>query len=376
MSPAPAKNDDMPEIAVVGSTVHVVWIADDVGGACNLCVIWYRRSRDNGKTWDPRVTIAAADKYLQTVYYANRMMAVDNQNVVHIAWTTSPPNNDFDGLVQYVRSKDGGTTWDPVKTLYDVNQYPWWTTISVISTDGVKTSIAAMVTSDRAAGGWIQLFTTADGGNTFTSTTVFGTATTDSWYLLDSKRAGDRTYVLYSDVSNLYGHVAKDYVAVVPDSGAKLGPYLVSVPAKDGNHYATIWQGNDYSPKIAVNADKAYVVFGCQDANNVERATMRRFTNYGASLDPTVITSDTDPDGGVNQDDVSVAANSYYGMMVYHVDTSDIYGGINKIVVKRYSESAQAPVPAAPIFNKQSYYRGSIYPTIMAGSSQNAYVMW
>ena len=211
----------------------------------------------------------------------------------------------------------------------------------------------------------------------FSSTSVFGTATTDQgWYLLDAKRTGDRTYVLYSDVSDLYGHVAKDYVMVVPDSGAKLGPYMVSVPAKNGSHYATIWQGNNYSPKIAVSADKAYVVFGCQDANNVERATMRRFTNYGASLDPTVITSDTDPDGNVNEDDVSVAANSNYAMMVYHVDTSDALGGINKIVVKRYSESAQAAVPATPLFNKQSYYRGSIYPTIMAGSGQNAYVMW
>jgi uncharacterized protein (TIGR03437 family) len=377
MTPAPGIPDDLPEVAVVGSTVHILWLANDPGGSCGDCVIWYRRSRDNGRTWDPRVQIATADKNLDTAYNSNRFMAVDNQNVVHIAWPTTNPANTFDGWLMYRRSKDGGTTWDPVKNLYDVNTSPWWPTITVISTDGVKTTIAADIQSDRAGGGWIQLLTTADGGTTFTSASVFGTATTDSWYLIDAKRAGDRTYVLYSDTSDLYGHVAKEYLKVIPDSGSAFGPYLLSVPSKDGNHRATIWQSNNYSPKIALAADKAYVVFGCEDANNVERSLMRRLYNYGANLDPAIITSDDDPDGSVaSPDDVSVAGNTAGGMMVYHVDLGDKYGGINKIVVKRYSEAAQAAQPATPLFTKASYFRGSNYPTIAAGSAQNAYVMW
>lgn len=377
MTPAPAVPDDLPEVTVVGLTVHVLWLANDPAGACSSCVIWYRRSRDNGKTWDPRVMIAPADRGINTAFNGNRFMAVDNNNVVHIAWPTVSPTNSFDGWLMYRRSRDGGTTWDAVKNLYDVNTWPWWPDITIISTDGVKTNIAANITSDRAAGGWIQLLTTSDGGNTFTSTNTFGQSTTDSYKLLDAKRAGDRTYVLYSDITDLYGGVAKDYLKVVPDSGSGFGPYLVSVPSKDGSHHATLWQSNNYSPKIAVSSDKAYVAFACLDANNVRRSTMRRLYNYGANLDPAIIASEDDPDGTVSSaDDVSVAANGSYGMMVYHVDTGDKYGGIAKIVVKRYSESSQAAVPAISMFGKVSYFRGSGQPTINTGSGQNAFVMW
>ena len=61
LSPAPAMDDDQAEIAVVGSTVHVIWVADDPtpGGAYHT-VIWYRRSLDTCSKAFPKLLCAQA----------------------------------------------------------------------------------------------------------------------------------------------------------------------------------------------------------------------------------------------------------------------------------------------------------------------------
>ena len=314
LAPAPAMNDDQAEIAVVGSTVHVIWVADDpTPGGAYQTVIWYRRSLDNGKSWGPRVQLAAADRQLQSEYSSSRRLAVDNQNVVHVAWATTPADDTWKGILQYRRSPDGGTTWDPVKTLYNTGASAMWTHFVTASTDGVKTTIGVSVYSDRSPANYIMLFTTSDGGRTFSPTSVYGTNTTEGRSLLDIKRAGDRTYVLYTGVTSLYSGIAKDYVSVISDSGSVIGSYVVSVPAKDGNHHALIFQDYNYSPKLAVSGDNAYAVFTGLDANDVKRAFLRRFYNYGASLDPAVMTSADDPvSSNIESTDVSVAANDSY----------------------------------------------------------------
>src|ERR1700690_1811019 len=82
--------DDQPEIAGIGSNVHVMWITteyDSFGHNSAFIAVYYRRSRDNGKTFDPAVRV-----YAQASSSTNPMiedptlhhMAVDNNSVVHI----------------------------------------------------------------------------------------------------------------------------------------------------------------------------------------------------------------------------------------------------------------------------------------------------
>ncbi|MBZ5523893.1 MAG: LamG domain-containing protein [Acidobacteriia bacterium] len=172
-------------------------------------------------------------------------------------------------------------------------------------------------------------------------------------------------------MTSLYSGIAKDYVSVISDSGSVIGSYVVSVPAKDGNHHALIFQDYNYSPKLAVSGDNAYAVFTGLDANDVKRAFLRRFYNYGASLDPAVMTSADDPvSSNIESTDVSVAANDSYAFMVYHLHYSD------KIVLRRYSESKQALEAAQPLTTQAYYFSGAWYPTVLAGAGQSAYVMW
>lgn len=57
---------DQPEIAAVGKTVHILWVANDPQLGAQT-VLFYRRSRDNGKTWDARVRLFS-DKELESAY--------------------------------------------------------------------------------------------------------------------------------------------------------------------------------------------------------------------------------------------------------------------------------------------------------------------
>ena len=54
--------DDEPEIAVAGSTVHVMWMTWEYDSSAHNSVVnavYYRRSKDNGKTFDPVVRVYA-----------------------------------------------------------------------------------------------------------------------------------------------------------------------------------------------------------------------------------------------------------------------------------------------------------------------------
>lgn len=74
-----------PKVAAQGNYVHVVW-TDDSGGN-----IYYRRSTDNGWTWDLE-TILGNGSNPKIEAYGNR---------VHVLWS--------DG---YIKSDDNGTTWN------------------------------------------------------------------------------------------------------------------------------------------------------------------------------------------------------------------------------------------------------------------------
>ncbi|UCE39382.1 MAG: hypothetical protein JSW00_09225 [Thermoplasmata archaeon] len=74
-----------PKVAVEGNNVHVVWTDDDGGN------IYYRRSTDNGWTWDSETILGNG---------SNPKIAVYGNNV-HVLWSES-----------YRKSDDNGTTWN------------------------------------------------------------------------------------------------------------------------------------------------------------------------------------------------------------------------------------------------------------------------
>jgi hypothetical protein len=91
---------EYPSIAVSGTSVHVVWddYRDDPQGE-----IYYKRSTDNGLTWDTvdnRLTRASGYSLVPSVSVTN--------SFVHVVWHDYRDNN-FE--IYYKRSTNGGLTW-------------------------------------------------------------------------------------------------------------------------------------------------------------------------------------------------------------------------------------------------------------------------
>ena len=77
------EEDFNQEIAVVGSTVHVMWFTHDKDVWARY-KIFCRRSTDNGQTWEPKQLIYTSDSGLDTDYTYKRMVVTGD--TVHIAF--------------------------------------------------------------------------------------------------------------------------------------------------------------------------------------------------------------------------------------------------------------------------------------------------
>jgi len=88
-----------PSVAVNGSVVHVTWMDTRDGGGYE---VYYKRSEDTGLTWseDMRLTATAYTSKLPNI-------AVSGQ-VVHIVWQDTRNINEE---IYYKQSTDGGMSW-------------------------------------------------------------------------------------------------------------------------------------------------------------------------------------------------------------------------------------------------------------------------
>jgi len=97
---------EKPSIAIsTGGALHVVWHDGTVGNY----EIYYKRSLDNGVTWEgnQRLTWTTGDSLVPKI-------AADSTGGIHVVWQDDTPiTND----IYYKGSTNGGTTWSAVKRI-------------------------------------------------------------------------------------------------------------------------------------------------------------------------------------------------------------------------------------------------------------------
>jgi hypothetical protein len=118
----------VPKLAVVGDTVHIVYLA----GA-----LYYRRSVNGGKTWAQQVEIVSDDSMSAQLW--NRPLAASGRNI-YVVWENRSPSG-FITSVKVRRSTDGGASWLEPQMLVR-NSFPFYYFAPIVAAYGEDVYVA------------------------------------------------------------------------------------------------------------------------------------------------------------------------------------------------------------------------------------------
>ncbi|MDQ7830672.1 MAG: sialidase family protein [Desulfovibrionaceae bacterium] len=274
-----------PEIAVVGDTVHAVWVTE----SSDIWQIWYRRSLDGGSTWQERVKIAEGGPNDIDIDETHKRLAVSG-TTVHIAFTGTNWSSPWAGTLSYSRSTNNGASFEATQILSQTTGCTL--TNSYIVSEGINVSIALRLRSGsgykRDSG---ELFTSANDGASFTHTQIFEYAHNDPPYagatVYDILRSGSNVYVMYNTYNGRgcsYEGESRMFLASSTNSGASFGQSLLSIPQSDGCYKASSGQASHYVSKIAAVDSTVAATWTGTNTDGIRTVFYRRSTNNGADF--------------------------------------------------------------------------------------------
>ncbi len=100
-----------PVVAVSGEYVHIAWIESEPTTDGLRATIWYVRSTDAGATYETARSIAPLTGY------ASALQCVVDGSTVHLAWLATSYTTGTPAAVDYQRSVDSGLTFEPFVTV-------------------------------------------------------------------------------------------------------------------------------------------------------------------------------------------------------------------------------------------------------------------
>lgn len=135
----------LPEIAVSGNKVHVIWIEEDFG-------LLYRRSLDGGISWQQ------IDSIIPGVGYSSILSTGDTIFIAGI--------NSSTGILKFTKSYNGGVNWLPLVNVTRANAYP---TLKLVSSN-----ILNLTVSYRAVPGVCEIYNISsyNGGDIWTDSII------------------------------------------------------------------------------------------------------------------------------------------------------------------------------------------------------------
>jgi hypothetical protein len=313
------------EIEVVGSTVHVLWFTQ---GADYGCKVYYRRSTDNGQTWEPKqLLISRAQNVIVTDNTYKRMVVTGN--TVHIALNYyGGEGGGWYGVLGYLRSINNGASFEPIRPLFTA-AIAWHVLDVRVAASNGKVTIGFRNQYNAGVDNQYYILNSDNGGTDFTQHTVYATTTGSGWGVYDLQRVGDNIYVLYTDSDAYYGLTYSNlYLAASANAGAtNFTSTLISVPSSNGKHKTGTLQDNHYVPKIAGVGNKVSVIWNGLDATDVSSVFSRQSTNsgatFGAAMNLTngVIPADKVLQGG--QETLAAQGSYVYSLLV--TTASNVY---------------------------------------------------
>ena len=221
------------EVQISGSTIHVAWMELVKQNDGNY-PLYYRRSLDNGKTWEKPRIIAVIDKTYWTSSSTgdaiggcnSHWMQVDGKSV-HFAlpfWS-----KDGKHSFSYIRSTDGGATftsqvlWETTATYIDASR-------PHVASDGQNVVVAVNVDSNKP-----YVWTSSDGGKTFNLTKI-----NENYKLADLQVSGKRWTILgFLDSGQAYDRWSRVFFSTSADGGKTVSTENMAYAASNGKTYST-----------------------------------------------------------------------------------------------------------------------------------------
>lgn len=252
LTTTPKELNESPSIAMWGQTIHAVWSKQNFENSS----IYYRKSYDNGKTWENTTEL------IPNMTHAYYPAIAVYKNIVHIVWIDY---RDTNSEIYYTRSADNGDTWDnarrltydsPVKNcIYDI----------VICTDGDNVYISWK--DYRTGTSEIFFKKSRDGGITWTADQQL----TDDYspsYCPSLAVDENFLYIAFQD-----GGLKPDICFLKSDSsGDEWNEKLYIVETQDASK----------NPRLAVSKHNLYLVWQ-DDRTGVNEIYLKTSTDHGAS---------------------------------------------------------------------------------------------
>jgi hypothetical protein len=259
-------NDIVPEIAISGNTIHLVWLEYNTAYTEPLPKIYYRRSLDLGKTWEapqPLLTIHDAD-YIKNGYTIKKL-SVEGNNI-HICVPDYTYYQNGTGHLYYIRSTDNGTTFDAPKEIASTYSGSY-KLIYRSFIKSVNNHIGIVYNNDVNG---THFSYSMDNGENFKDTLVLKKTEYDT-EICDFEYDGNQALILHEYVYYSYGFAnGRMYVTTTFDNGETFTTTKISQPYTSGDytyeksHFTSQDASNNYQlyrKKMAKSGNNIFIVF-------------------------------------------------------------------------------------------------------------------
>jgi PKD repeat protein len=250
-----AVDDVVPEMVIEGNTIHVVWMENKYGVENPF---YYCRSTDLGKTWETPKLIAKLKDGEYARQAKSRKLAIDGNNV-HIAFCDYNYSNNGTGRIYYLRSTNGGSSFETVKELASTGGGYQKIYGSQIKAKNGKVAIAYMGTGTISG---LRMLASTNNGTAFTDQliSIEPSEFTDFWY------DGTQMIVVSEYIYYYYGlNVGKVFVSISNDNGTTFTTQKVSITYNESptavRERCRCYFDGHYAPKIAKSGNNIHVVF-------------------------------------------------------------------------------------------------------------------
>lgn len=253
----------LAEYAISGNTIHTLWLEFKYNEIGN---IYYRRSTNGGDTWEnPILIFDLVEKVNVDIRLGySTMLSVDGNNV-HIAFADYEYNNNGTGKLHYVRSTNGGASFDEPIEIANTNG--GYIKINYVNIKASGNNIAIAYSTEKASEKGIHLAFSANNGDTFIDTLAVPYSSYSST-LADFVYDGQTMVFMheYTYYSNGLAN-GKVYATVSNDNGANFTTTKISTPRAEDNTdrsrtFCLSKSGYyEYINKVSLNGNYIHFVF-------------------------------------------------------------------------------------------------------------------